>query len=66
MFLSASEVAEMTGRTRPTAQVRWLTDQKFAFIIGADGRPKVLKAVALARLGGKEETKTSGPQVRWG
>ncbi|EJN33282.1 TPA: DUF4224 domain-containing protein [Pseudomonas putida] len=62
MFMTPDEVADMTGYLRPKDQVRWLEDWKFGYVIGADGKPKVLRQVVLARLGGQAEKK--GPQLR--
>ena len=54
MFLTPSEVAGLTGYTKKSAQLRWLTAERFAFVVGGDGEPKVLRAAVTARLGGKE------------
>ena len=62
MFMTQDEVADMTGYLRPKDQVRWLQAEKFGFVIGADGKPKVLRQVVLARLGGHAEKK--GPELR--
>ena len=63
MFMTPDEVADMTGYLRPKDQVRWLQDEKFGYVIGADGKPKVLRQVVLARLGGHAEKK--GPELRF-
>ncbi len=63
MFMTQDEVADMTGYLRPKDQVRWLQAEKFGFVIGADGKPKVLRQVVLARLGGHAEKK--GPELRF-
>lgn len=63
MFMKPDEVAEMTGYLRPKDQARWLQAEKFGFVIGADGKPKVLRQVVLARLGGHAEKK--GPELRF-
>lgn len=44
-FLTAEEVAELTGFVRPAAQKRWLSENDFSFVEGGDGRPKVLEEV---------------------
>lgn len=36
LMLTAKELAALTGRTQPAAQVRWLQSQKWAYAIGAD------------------------------
>ncbi|MFO3723976.1 DUF4224 domain-containing protein [Pseudomonas sp. HLMP] len=63
MFMTPDEVADMTGYLRPKDQVRWLEKWKFGYVIGADGKPKVLRQVVLARLGGHAEKK--GPELRF-
>lgn len=63
MFMTPDEVADMTGYLRPRDQVRWLQEWKFGYVIGADGKPKVLRQVVLARLGGHAERK--GPELRF-
>ena len=44
MLLSAAELADLTGRKRPSAQARWLAGAGMRFVLGADGRPRVLRA----------------------
>lgn len=63
MFMTPDEVADMTGYLRPKDQVRWLQAEKFGYVLGADGKPKVLRQVVLARLGGAAEKK--GPELRF-
>ena len=57
MFLSADEVRELTGRTRASAQVRWLAGNGLRFVLGADGRPRVLRAEVEGRLLSKRKAK---------
>ena len=64
MFMTPDEVADMTDYLRPKDQVRWLQGEKFGYVMGADGKPKVLRQVVIARLGGKAEKK--GPELRLG
>jgi len=63
MFMSPDEVAELTGYERPSAQIRWLEAEKFGFVVGGDGVPKVLREVVLSRLGSTKPNK-KGPQLR--
>ena len=44
MFLTPAELADLTGRTRPSAQIRWLSRAGMRYAIGADGGIKVLRA----------------------
>ena len=48
---------------KPSAQVRWLKAEKIAHIIGGDGKPKVLRDLVVARLGGAAQTRPE-PQLR--
>jgi hypothetical protein len=50
MFLSQTELADLTGRRRSSAQIRWLSAQGLRYAIGADGRPRVLRAEVEGRL----------------
>lgn len=52
MFLTAAELADLTGYVRPSAQVRWLRANGYRFEIGGDGLPKVLRSAVTAKLGG--------------
>lgn len=63
MFMTAEEVADLTGRTRASAQVRWLDEHQFGYVIGADGRPKVLRELVLSRLGSTQKQKKE-PRLR--
>ena len=63
MFLSPEEVAAMTGYQKPSHQTKWLTAEKFGFVIGGDGHPKVLRDVVLSRLGAVKSSRKE-PQLR--
>lgn len=63
MLLAPQEIKELTAYTRPSAQIRWLKSHGWPFEVGADGRPKVLRSVAVARLGGTAQN--SGPSLRF-
>lgn len=62
LFLTADELRELTGFKRPSAQARWLKSHGWPFEISALGAPKVLRGVAVARLGGSPEN--DGPKLR--
>lgn len=62
MFLTAKEVADLTGYLKPSAQIKWLDAERYGFAVGGDGQPKVLREVVVARLGGIQSKK--GPQLR--
>ncbi len=52
MFLSQHDIAALTGRTRHSAQVRWLRDNGWKFTVNALGRPIVAVAEANRHLVG--------------
>ncbi len=52
MFLTEYELRDLTGLTRPAAQGRWLRRNGWPVVEDARGRPRVLRSVVLARLGG--------------
>ncbi|MHB1529908.1 MAG: DUF4224 domain-containing protein [Acidiferrobacteraceae bacterium] len=51
MFLTATELQELTGRKRWNAQLRWLNMNGVPALVRADGRPMVLRATVEARMG---------------
>lgn len=53
MLLTPQELAELTGYQKPSAQMRWLTAQRIPYLMGGDGKPKVLRDPLVERLGGK-------------
>lgn len=63
LLLNADEVADLSGYQKPSAQARWLKQNDFPFVIGGDGRPKVLRQVVEARLGGKPSEKKREPKL---
>lgn len=63
MFLTPEEVASLTGYQKPSAQIKWLTAERFGFVIGGDGHPKVLRDVVLSRLGSVKSSRKE-PQLR--
>ncbi|WP_462382208.1 DUF4224 domain-containing protein [Pseudomonas sp. Marseille-QA0892] len=62
MFLTADEVADLTGYTKPSAQIKWLEAERYGFAVGGDGKPKVLREIVIARLGGMKTAKE--PRLR--
>ncbi len=52
MLLTPEEVEDLTGYRKPSAQIRWLDAQQIPYLVGGDGRPKVLRAPLVERLGG--------------
>lgn len=52
LLLTQDEMAELSGRRQPAAQMRWLLANGWKFQVGADGRPKVLRIEAERRMVG--------------
>ena len=51
MFLTVKELIELTGLTRPSAQIRWLRLNGLDVLVRADGRPIVSRAAVECKLG---------------
>lgn len=51
MFLTADELAELTGYVQQSRQIRWLAERRYPFDLAADGRPRVLRSYVERRLG---------------
>jgi hypothetical protein len=65
MLLTPQELAELTGYQKPSAQMRWLEAQRITFLVGGDGRPKVLLDLLITRLGGSHSSLVKPePQLR--
>lgn len=60
MFLTADELRELTGLTRWSAQIRWLSARGWAHAVRADGRPVVSRKEAERQL----ESRGSAPRAR--
>jgi hypothetical protein len=52
MFLTTDEIRVLTGRQRPTAQVRWLRQHGYRHTVNALGSPVVAVAEANRKLVG--------------
>jgi hypothetical protein len=50
MFLSPEQLEQLTGRRRPSAQIRWLAAHRWAYAVRADGRPVVSTSEAQRQL----------------
>ena len=64
MFLTREELRELTGRSRPSAQIRWLRSNGFETMLRADRLPLVLRAAIVDRMcavSGKRPRITPGP-----
>lgn len=60
MFLTATELAELTGLARWSAQIRWLQKHGWAYAVRADGRPVVSRKEAERQL----ESRAGAPRAR--
>jgi hypothetical protein len=60
MFLAEIDVQSLTGYRRPSAQIRWLRDNGWRFIVNALGKPVVALAEFNRRMvGGVQRTLTT-------
>ena len=44
MFLTAEQIAQLTGYQKPALQRQWLAQNRYSFDVRADGRPMVSRA----------------------
>jgi hypothetical protein len=59
LTITKQDLADLTGRRQPAAQIRWLRTYGWVFEIGADGMPKVANAYFDRRMvhgGGAQQT----------
>ena len=61
MFLTPSELVELTGIKRPSAQFEWLRQNGWPVELDARRRPKLLRAVVEARMGAVPLHQQSAP-----
>lgn len=59
LVLNLDDLIDLTGYSRPSAQMRWLSDNRICFLVGGDGLPKVLFEVIRERF---ESTHTNTVQ----
>lgn len=50
MFLTPEQLVELTGLRRPSAQIRWLQENHWAYARRADGKPAVAASEAARQL----------------
>lgn len=62
MFMTKEQLHELTGYQKRPNQIGWLRANGYPFEVGADGRPRVLTATVLAKLGAPAQE--SRPKVR--
>ena len=56
MFLDAAALLQLTGLSKPSAQIRYLEREGIAHLVNAAGRPVVTWAAVEARLGLRPES----------
>jgi len=59
-FLSTEEIAELTGKKRPTAQIAWLASKGWIYETNAAGRPIISRDHVRAKLGGYQPQQAVG------
>jgi hypothetical protein len=64
VFLSASDIERLTGKKRPSAQVRWLRKRGYKIDVNGLGEPILAVAEANRKLVGGTYTRTQEPD--WG
>jgi Domain of unknown function (DUF4224) len=62
VFLTSTELSELTGYKKPALQRRWLVEHGYRFDVRADGRAVVLIAAIEQKLAGR---RASGAQPDW-
>lgn len=67
MFLTQTELAELTERKRKADQIAWLKANGYHFAIGANGHARVLRDHVQAKLCGVMTPNNQGtPEPNWG
>ena len=67
LFLSETQLIELTGYQRRKNQIQWLRERHWPFELASGGRPRVLRDAVMVRLGGSATTSTTElkrPQLR--
>lgn len=64
MLLSNSDVEQLTGYQKPTAQARWLEQVGLPYLKGGDGKLKVLRLAVEQRLGAPRQQSGREPRLR--
>lgn len=65
MFLTPTDIAELTGRKRPSAQQKQLNAMGVQFKVRADGSLVVLRSHVDKLLGGQAERKQRSREPNW-
>ena len=62
MFLTWTEISELTGYKYKKLQIKWLLSRGYKFEVSANGSPKILKTYVEQILGGKLKYKAKQSQ----
>ena len=65
MFLAETDVQSLTGYRRPSAQIRWLRDNGWRFIVNALGKPVVALAEFNRRMVGGVQRTVAQQEPNW-
>jgi hypothetical protein len=65
MFLAEIDVQSLTGYRRPSAQIRWLRDNGWRFIVNALGKPVVALAELNRRMVGGVQRVIAQQEPNW-
>lgn len=55
MFLTSTELLDLTGYRRPSLQIAWLRAHRWRFAVNAAGHPRVARGYFEARMVGTAE-----------
>jgi Domain of unknown function (DUF4224) len=66
LFLTPSELIELTERKRKSDQIAWLRANNFPFAVGANGHPRVFREYVYERLCGVGKMSVERkPEPKW-
>jgi len=65
MFLTNDEVVDLTDRSSPRHQARWLAEHGYPFEMSAAGKPKVLRTEVERRLSSKTQRRGIRAEPNW-
>ena len=65
MFLAETDVQSLTGYRRPSAQIRWLRQHGWRFIVNALGKPVVALAEFNRRMVGSVQRSVAQQEPNW-
>lgn len=65
MFLTNDELVDLTDRSNPKYQARWLAEHGYPFEMSAAGKPKVLRSEVERRLSSKTQRRSPRAEPNW-